>query len=92
MIGFSAFAATIIASENFVASSAFADHGTIRGSGSIGAALDEAGGRPRSKSTMKSSHVTNSKGSDRYRIGLNSGASEEPRVGAMECWKISMTG
>ncbi len=39
MMRFSAFAATIIASVNFVASSAFAYHGTFRGSGSIGAAL-----------------------------------------------------
>ena len=39
MMRFSAFAATIVASVNFIASSAFAYHGTFRGSGSIGAAL-----------------------------------------------------
>ncbi len=38
MMRFSAFAATMIASVNFIASSAFAYHGTFGGSGSIGAA------------------------------------------------------
>ena len=39
MMRFSAFAATIIASVNFVASSAFARHDTLSGGGSIGAIL-----------------------------------------------------
>jgi len=39
MMRFSAFAATIIASVTFVASSAFAYHGTLSGGGSIGAIL-----------------------------------------------------
>ncbi len=39
MMRFSAFAATIIASVNFVASSAFAHHDTLSGGGSIGAIL-----------------------------------------------------
>ena len=39
MMRFSTFAATIIASVNFVASSAFAYHDTLSGGGSIGAIL-----------------------------------------------------
>ena len=39
MMKFSVFAATIIASVTFVASSAFAYHDTSRGGGSIGAVL-----------------------------------------------------
>ena len=39
MMRFSSFAATIIASVTFVASSAFAYHGTLSGGGSIGAIL-----------------------------------------------------
>ena len=39
MMKFSLFAATIIASTIFVASSAFAYHGTFRGGGSTGAVL-----------------------------------------------------
>ncbi len=39
MMRFSAFAAAIIASVTFVASSPFAYHDTLRGSGSIGAIL-----------------------------------------------------
>ncbi len=39
MMRFSAFAATIIASVNFVAFSAFAHHGTLSGGSSIGAIL-----------------------------------------------------
>ncbi len=39
MMRFSSFAVTIIASVTFVASSAFAYHGTLSGGGSIGAIL-----------------------------------------------------